>query len=219
MDPPNSTPPPKIGIIVCSTRTPRVCPQVAQFVQNTILSIKPDTTNPHTPVPTTHLIDLATWNLPMYNEPGIPSQIKDPSQYAHAHTRAWSAEITRYDAFIFVTPQYNWGYPAVVKNAIDYLYNEWRGKPAAVVSYGGHGGGKCNQQLREVLAGVRMRVIGKGVELAFPGREVLVKAAGGEDIGCGNANGEGEEVVGIWLEERKGIEEAYREILGVLESV
>lgn len=211
MDTPSSTPPPKIGIIVCSTRTPRVCPQIAQFVQTTIHSIKP--------VPsTTHLIDLATWNLPMYNEPGIPSQIKDPSEYTHAHTRAWSAEIARYDAFIFVTPQYNWGYPAVVKNAIDYLYDEWSGKPAAVVSYGGHGGGKANRQLREVLAGVRMRVVEKGVELAFPGREVLVKAAAGEDIGLGNEEGK-EVVAGFWVDERKEIEEAYREILRVLESV
>ncbi|KAJ5364623.1 uncharacterized protein N7496_010336 [Penicillium cataractarum] len=152
MDTPTPTPP-KIGVIICSTRNPRVCPQIAKFVQDTIQSTQPNTTTTTTTNPTTHLIDLTTWNLPLYNEPGIPSQIKDTTQYTHAHTRAWSAEITRYDAFIFVTPQYNWGYPAAIKNALDYLYHEWAGKPAFVVSYGGHGGGKANRQLRGGFGG------------------------------------------------------------------
>jgi NAD(P)H-dependent FMN reductase len=58
-----------------------------------------------------------------------------------------------------VTPQFNWGYPAVVKNAIDHLYHEWRNKPAAIVTYGGHGGGKCAEQLRQVAGAVKMRVV------------------------------------------------------------
>jgi NAD(P)H-dependent FMN reductase len=54
---------------------------------------------------------------------------------------------------------YNWGYPAPLKNAIDHLYNEWRGKPAAIVSYGGHGGGKCAEQLRQVAGALKMRMV------------------------------------------------------------
>lgn len=99
----------------------------------------------------------------------------------------------------------------MVKNAIDYLYHEWRGKPAVVVSYGGHGGGKCNRQLREVLEGVRMVVVAAGVELGFPGREVLGKAAMGEDIGL--KAGEG-----FWEEEGEAIGVAYEGLLRVLDE-
>ena len=76
-----------------------------------------------------------------------------------AHTRAWSAKIASADAFVFVTPQYNWGYPASLKNALDHLHGEWRGKPAAIVSYGGHGGGKCATQLAQVLQALKMRLV------------------------------------------------------------
>ncbi|KAF3394082.1 hypothetical protein F1880_005551 [Penicillium rolfsii] len=223
--------PAKIGIIICSTRQPRVCPQIAHFVLDTIrlkqslTQSQPQldiTDNPPTtpiPPPTLNLIDLSTHLLPLFNESIIPSQIKHISEYDHAHTRAWSAEISSHDAFIFVVPQYNWGYPAVVKNAIDYLYHEWSGKPAFVVSYGGHGGGKCNRQLREVLEGVRMVVpqgSAGGVELRFPGREILGKAVKGEDIGLKVGGGGGEEEEGFWKEEGEAIGVAYEELLKVL---
>ncbi|KAJ5159890.1 uncharacterized protein N7482_006894 [Penicillium canariense] len=197
-----------VGLIVCSTRKPRACPQIAQFVLDTIQSME---TNAANTVPVPQLIDLAEWNLPMFDESDIPSQIKDSSQYDHPHTREWSKEVQRYNAFIFVVPQYNWGYPAVIKNAIDYLYHEWNGKPAIVVSYGGHGGGKCNKQLREVLQGVRMSPISSNVELTFPWRDVLVKAARGQDIGFAASTGPG-----FWEDERKIIADAYMELLQVL---
>ncbi len=79
--------------------------------------------------------------------------------YTQPHTRAWSDKIKSADAVIFVTPQFNWGYPAVLKNAIDHLYHEWRDKPAAFVTYGGHGGARCAKQLRQVAASVGMRVV------------------------------------------------------------
>jgi NAD(P)H-dependent FMN reductase len=60
---------------------------------------------------------------------------------------------------VFVTPQYNWGYPAALKNAIDHLYREWRGKPALIVTYGSQGGGKCAAQLREVLVGLDLNLV------------------------------------------------------------
>jgi NAD(P)H-dependent FMN reductase len=86
-------------------------------------------------------IDLVDWNLPLFDESVIPTQVTSPTGYDHEHTRRWSGEISRHQAFIFVTPQYNWGYPASIKNAIDYSYNEWVGKPAMIVSYGGRDGG------------------------------------------------------------------------------
>jgi NAD(P)H-dependent FMN reductase len=196
---------PKIGVIICSARSPRACPQVANFV---IETIKPAslTAPPNLQSSSLTVIDLQEWNLPMFNESGIPSQIHSYSEYDHAHTQRWSQEIQRYDAFIFVTPQYNWGYPAAVKNAIDYLFHEWKGKAAMIVSYGGHGGGKANAQLKQVLQGVDMRPIEKTVKVAFPNREILAKAARGVDLEL-TSGGE------IWSAKAGSIIEAYMELL------
>lgn len=101
------------------------------------------------------VVDLKQWPLPMDDEPGIPA-IDD---YAFEHTRAWSRKVAEATAIVFVTPQYNWGYPAPLKNAIDHLYKEWSGKPAVIVTYGGHGGDKCGRQLRQVLKGLKMRPV------------------------------------------------------------
>ena len=102
------------------------------------------------------LVDLADWPLPMDDEPGVPAL----GSYTRQHTRDWSGKIAAADAFVFVTPQYNWGYPAALKNAIDHLHKEWEGKPAVIVTYGGHSGGKCAAQLRQVAKGVHMRPVG-----------------------------------------------------------
>jgi NAD(P)H-dependent FMN reductase len=76
--------------------------------------------------------------------------------YTKDHTKAWSNHISLANGFIFVTPQYNWGYPASLKNALDFLYKEWHHKPAIIVSYAHRGGGKAAAQLRQVLEGLHM---------------------------------------------------------------
>jgi NAD(P)H-dependent FMN reductase len=134
-------------LIMGSARAGRLCPKITEWIAqagrvNTSFTYES--------------IDLADWPLPMDDEPEIPAK---GISYAQAHTRAWSEKIKSADAVIFVTPQYNWGYPAVLKNAIDHLYHEWRNKPAAIISYGGHGGGKCAEQLRQVMGSVKMRVV------------------------------------------------------------
>ncbi|KUJ11563.1 uncharacterized protein LY89DRAFT_227411 [Mollisia scopiformis] len=200
----------KIGVIICSSRKPRACPQITDFIISTInsLPLRGDRINNTILTP----IDLAEWNLPMFDESDVPSQVHDPSKYDHAHTRAWAAEVLKYDAFIFVVPQYNWGYPAVVKNAIDYLYHEWKGKAALVVSYGGHGGGKCNAQLRQVLCGVNMIPTQTSVELSFPGREFTVKAARGKNL---ELDGSGKPGTTWGGQEREQIAKAYNELLKI----
>lgn len=92
------------------------------------------------------LVDLQDYNLPLLDEPGVPAK-DEPTQQ---HTRVWQARVKALHGFVFVTAQYNWGIPAVLKNALDFLYKEWTGKPAAIISYGGHGGGKAAGQLTQV---------------------------------------------------------------------
>jgi NAD(P)H-dependent FMN reductase len=196
--------PKKIALIICSQRNPRVGPQIASFVLDTVTPLA-------TSAAAITLIDLSTWNLPMFNEPTIPQRVHDPTTYVQPHTRAWSAEISQYSGFIFVTPQYNHGYPASVKNAIDYLFNEWAGKAAMIVSYGGHGGTRAAGQLKQVLEAVEMKVVEKSVGLGFPGKAVLVKAATGAELDLGS-EGKG----GMWEGEREGVRGAFGELLGLM---
>lgn len=132
-------------VVMGSIRAGRRCPQIASWV----IGIAEESSELNY-----ELVDLADWPLPMDDEPEIPERGKD---YHNAHTRAWSGKVAAADAFIFVTPQYNWGYPAPLKNAIDHLYHEWKGKPAVIVTYGGHAGDKCAVQLRQVVEAVHLR--------------------------------------------------------------
>ena len=199
-----------IAVVLCTSRKPRANPQVANFVIEAIEALYQAKSGLE---PSLNIIDLAERDLPFFDEPDVPSQIHDFTKYAHAHTRAWSQEVQSYDAFIFVTPQYNWGYPAVLKNAIDYLYNEWKGKPAMVVSYGGHGGGKCNAQLRQVLCGVHMIPTKKNVELSFVNKTHMIQAAYGKPMAL-----DGYSEKGVWAAQRKQINEAFTELMDLLSA-
>jgi NAD(P)H-dependent FMN reductase len=119
------------------------------------------------------VIDLKDWPLPMDDEPGIPAA---GGEHDIEHTRAWSRKIAGAGALVFVTPQYNWGYPAALKNALDHLYREWAGKPAMIVTYGGHGGGKCAEQLRQVCEGLHMTPIATKPALRLPREHIEANA-------------------------------------------
>ena len=104
------------------------------------------------------LVDLADVDLPFMDEPNHPRL----QQYEHEHTKRWSETITRGDAFAFVTPEYNHGFNAQLKNAIDFLWNEWNHKPVALVGYGGVSGGvRAMELLTPVLAAVRLVPVGQ----------------------------------------------------------
>ncbi|MFC4017852.1 NADPH-dependent FMN reductase [Micromonospora sp. GCM10011542] len=108
------------------------------------------------------MVDLAEHALPLLDEP-VPAMFGD---YRQPHTRRWSAVVDACDAFVFVTPEYNHSIPAALKNGIDYLYAEWGGKVAGVLSYGMGGGGRAADHLRVILAEVRTAVVPTGVSLA-----------------------------------------------------
>jgi NAD(P)H-dependent FMN reductase len=100
------------------------------------------------------VLDLAELALPLFDETHSPRL----RLYTEAHTKKWSAMVDALDAFIVVTPEYNHGYPASVKNAIDYLHDEWASKPIGFVAYGGSSGGSfCVRQLREVVTALGMQ--------------------------------------------------------------
>ncbi|RLN92032.1 hypothetical protein BBJ28_00026986, partial [Nothophytophthora sp. Chile5] len=89
---------------------------------------------------------------------GIPAG--EPEKYADPAVQAWSRVISATPAIVILTPQYNWGYPGQLKNLLDHLYTEWAGKRVVLVSYGGHQGSKCAEQLKVVLAGgLHMEVV------------------------------------------------------------
>ncbi|CAK7244227.1 MAG: hypothetical protein STHCBS139747_005763 [Sporothrix thermara] len=195
----------RVGVITGSTRVVRAGPQVAAFVRSLI---EKDLETSALPLPfkvEIEDVDIAALSLPIFDEPGIPAYIEVPDGYAHEHTRAWSRRVSALDAFVFVTPQYNYSVPAGLKNAIDYLSKEWQGKPFVVVSYGGHGGTNAAEALQSILKnGLRMRAAPTTVNLTFPDMEVMGRATKGEDLGLA-AGGEstvwadrGGDIVQLW---------------------
>jgi NAD(P)H-dependent FMN reductase len=108
----------KIQIIIGSTRPGRVGPQIADWI--------PENLPKQTEI-NYEIVDLAAQNLPLFDEPVHPSA----NQYTRNHTKTWSQKIKEGDGYIFLTPEYNAGYPAALKNAIDYLFHEWTAKPVS----------------------------------------------------------------------------------------
>jgi NAD(P)H-dependent FMN reductase len=110
------------------------------------------------------LLDLAEINLPFLDEPNHPRL----QQYQHEHTKRWSSTIEAADAFIIVLSEYNFGFPAPIKNALDYLFKEWMYKPVAFVSYGGISGGlRSTQMLKQVVTALHMIPLTEAVSIPF----------------------------------------------------
>ncbi|KAL6698798.1 flavoprotein-like protein [Trichoderma pleuroticola] len=153
----------KIAIIITSTRTPRLGPHVASFVQ-TILSPLAASSSA-----TLSIVDVDTFKLPVFDEPIIPANVPSRGSFIHDHSKRWSAEIASHDAYVLIVPEYNYGVAGSTKNAIDYLKNEWDGKPAAIVSYGISGAKVASEQVKGSLEGVGLRVSATRPQLAFSG--------------------------------------------------
>ncbi|MCW2677677.1 MAG: NADPH-dependent reductase [Modestobacter sp.] len=110
------------------------------------------------------LVDLAEVGLPVFDEPNHPRL----RQYTHQHTKDWSATVSRGDAYVFVTPEYNHSFPASLKNALDFLHVEWADKAAALVSYGGVSAGlRAAGALKPVLAALRMVPVVEAATIPF----------------------------------------------------
>jgi NAD(P)H-dependent FMN reductase len=109
------------------------------------------------------LVDIADYELPLLDEPLPPAL----GRYSHAHTKRWAAKIASFDGYVFVTPEYNHGTSAALKNAIDYLYAEWNNKAAGFVSYGAVSGARAVEHLRTVMGNLMVADVTAQVMLSL----------------------------------------------------
>lgn len=129
----------RIQIIVGSVREGRTAIKVARWVQRSIEAANYNTVQ-------VELLDLKEWDLPIFagSHPPITGIYAQPKQ------QEWADKIASGDAIIFISPEYNHGYSAALKNALDYLGKEWQGKPAAYIGYGATNGSRSIDQIRQV---------------------------------------------------------------------
>ncbi len=155
---------PNLHIVIASTRPGRIGPTVAKWFH--------DFARQHGHF-AAHLVDLADFKLPVYDEPRHPAT----QQYEHAHTRAWAASVAQADAFVFVTPEYNCFPPPSLVNALNYVYREWNHKACGFVSYGGVSGGlRAVQAAKQLVTTLKLMPMIEGV--AVPMVEQLLDEQG-----------------------------------------
>lgn len=145
----------KIGIVAGTTRPGRQSVGVASWVAARMRDqqgLEPQ------------VVDLGELALPLFDEPEHPRA----RRYRHDHTKAWSATVEEWKALVIVTPEYNHSYPGSLKNALDFLYQEWHGLPVGFVSYGGKSAGvRAVHHLQPVALELGMRLLHADVAIAF----------------------------------------------------
>ncbi len=148
----------KLHVVIASTRPGRVGPVIADWFADQVrpeLGFDAD------------IIDLADVGLPLLDEPHHPAE----QRYLQQHTRSWSASVTAADAFVLVMPEYNVGYAAPLKNALDYLYSEWHHKPVGFVSYGMTSAGlRAVEMIKPVLISLKMIPVHQAVSIPLRSR-------------------------------------------------
>jgi NAD(P)H-dependent FMN reductase len=159
--------PPLIGIILASTRDGRRGLRVSAWFEE-IARAREDIR--------CEVLDLLEWDLPWYRDAVVPPR----GRYSAPETLRWAAAIGPLDGFVIVTPEYNHGYPAALKNALDHLYAEWSHKPVTFVTYGGSGGGvRAAEQLVQVAVELKMAPLRPQVHIPMVAR-VFGRDASGE---------------------------------------
>jgi len=145
----------RIAIIIGSTRPGRKGAGVAKWVYD-IAQKRSDAEF--------ELVDIKDYDLPLLDEPVSPTM---GQEYTHQHTKIWSAKIASFDAYVFVTPEYNHGTSGALKNAIDFLYHEWVNKAAGFVGYGGAAGTRAVENLRLVMGELQVATVRAQVGLSL----------------------------------------------------
>jgi len=155
----------KIKVIIGSTREGRFSERPAQWIADEAKKLEGVEVE---------LLDLRDHPLPFFEEPASPSTIKEP--YANPVVQAWTKKIADGDAYIITTAEYNHGYPAVLKNALDYVYKEWNRKPVGFVSHGSVGGARAVEQLRQVAIELQMVPIRPSIHIPWDLRMAIAQA-------------------------------------------
>lgn len=197
----------KIALITTSTRQPRIGPAVADLIKTLLTPSLPSST-------VLEIIDVFDFHLPVYDEIGLmPAMVPSKGTFKNAHSIAWSQKIEKFEAYIILANEYNFGMSGATKNAIDYLYNEWIGKPVLIITYGIMGGVNASAQLKTVLEGMKLKVCETRVQLRFAGEVAgpeLWSAAGGVL---------GELTKAAWMEKSKGeLVKGFGELVGSMET-
>jgi NAD(P)H-dependent FMN reductase len=148
----------KLGVILGSIREIRRGGRVAKWLMPQLAQFKDFETE---------LLDLQDYPLPFFNESNSPMGLG--GNYSNEVAMRWSAKVAEMDAFIMVTPEYNHGPSAVLKNALDWLYPEWNRKPVAFISYSPNavGGVRAVEQLRQNVIELQMAAIAQAIHINY----------------------------------------------------
>ncbi|MCL4352975.1 NAD(P)H-dependent oxidoreductase [Patescibacteria group bacterium] len=147
----------KIQIIIGTTRIDRFSETAARYIYGEAKKRKELEVE---------LLDLRDYPMPFYEDSIPPKMLK--GKYTNAIVKKWAGKISKGDGYIIVTGEYNHGYPAVLKNALDYIYYEWGNKPVGFVAYGSVGGSRAIEQLRQVVAELQMTSIRSAIYIPWP---------------------------------------------------
>ncbi len=147
-----------LKVIVGSTREGRFSEKILPWLEKSLTELK---------VFSYEILDLRDYPLPYFEAPMSPAYVKD-GQYATEEIKAWAQKIGEADAYVIIAPEYNHGYSAVLKNALDVVYGEWNNKTVSFVSYGSVGGGRVVEQLRQVAIELQMAPTRSAVHIQAP---------------------------------------------------
>lgn len=144
----------KLAVIIGSTRPERFGDKPAKWIFDELKT---------QPGVVAELLDLRDYPMPFYDESGSVAALD--GKYSSEVGLKWAHKINEFDGYVIVTPEYNHGYSAVLKNALDYAYTEWNKKPVAFVAYGGVAGARAVEQLRQVVAELQMVSLRQAVHI------------------------------------------------------
>lgn len=169
MDLENTTPSVNIGVVIGSTRQNRFAEFPARWIAAHLAE---------QPGVNVQLLDLRDYQLPFYDETTSPAMMGTQS-YDHPEVVRWTRDVEAQDGFVLVGPEYNHGYSAVLKNALDYVYAGWGRKPVAFIGYGNLGGSRAIEQLRQVTVELQMAPLARAIHLPLA---PLMAHYTGEDV-------------------------------------
>ena len=157
----------KLGIIVGTTRQGRQTPRQAKWVFNTAKQMDDVEAE---------LVDLKDYPMPFFDEPISPRY--NPNRQIDPAAVPWLKKLESFDAYVFVTAEYNHSVPGVLKNALDYVTWEIQRKPVQVVSHGASGGARAATDLKEILSESKAVPLPTSSPLAMAGMSELIDEEG-----------------------------------------